>query len=565
MLFIGFLLANSAFSQSDAAHFGTYIGKADSSYKVKNYTLAGQYADKFMQIDSTSNGLCYRALRYWALAENKPKAIAYLQKYIALNLSYGLNNFSVDLEKENDLTALHHTKEWQETIRSLKDKEKKKNEAEQQKISGYKARQAAFEKLNVTGSLRVDTSISAQTLYKQLTQFNSFSKPETDNGYLFFWFPVNDSVNAPYTVSLPATYEPGRSFSLLFVLHGAVSMNKHPLYADRKIEETTGKHIATYVAKNEMIAVYPFGSPQFNWMHLEDGFHLVPGILTYLKKHLNINDNRVFITGHSNGATGAFSYMLKSPDVFGGFYGLNTQPRVRTGGTFIKNAGNRYFYSIATDKDYYYPPQAHDSINRIAKALNIDWITDMYKGYPHWFPQLDESEPAIDNIFTHLSAKQRNPFGEKLYWETDDVTYGKCDWLQITSLDTMSQQAEWHQPINFAITQWIDNQDTSKMIERREMAFQYPRKSGAVQANFRNNTFYLTTSCVKEIKLFLSPEMVDFSKPVTVYVNNKQVYRKKKSYNKSYMLSKYKQHFDRKALWVNELVVSTTEKSIIKQ
>ncbi len=58
---------------------------------------------------------------------------------------------------------------------------------------------------------------------------------------------------------------------------------------------------------------------------------MVPSILRQMKQVINIDDNRVFVSGHSNGATGSFSYMLKQPAPFAGFYGFNTRPVIATG------------------------------------------------------------------------------------------------------------------------------------------------------------------------------------------------------------------------------------------
>jgi hypothetical protein len=50
--------------------------------------------------------------------------------------------------------------------------------------------------------------------------------------------------------------------------------------------------------------------------------------------------------------------------------------------------------------------------------------------------------------------------------------------------------------------------------------------------------------------------MVDFSRPVTVMVNGKQVYSHTTGYNKAFMLANFTKEFDRKAVWANYIDVT---------
>jgi predicted peptidase len=45
---------------------------------------------------------------------------------------------------------------------------------------------------------------------------------------------------------------------------------------------------------------------------------MVTNIVKDMKRYFNIDDDKVFLSGHSNGATGVISYLLKSPSFFAG-------------------------------------------------------------------------------------------------------------------------------------------------------------------------------------------------------------------------------------------------------
>jgi len=292
-------------------------------------------------------------------------------------------------------------------------------------------------------------------------------------------------------------------------------------------------------------------------MYPDKGFFMVPQILKNIKRFINVDDDRVFITGHSNGATGSFSYLMKQPSPFAAFYGFNTRPRVATGGTFIRNILNRSWFNVSTDLDYYYPPGAHDSLTKVMKSLGADYQDHRFNGFTHGFPQYNESEPAYKLLFADLDNRKRNPFKNTIYWECDDLKYGECDWMKITALDTTHTPATWQQNITFPIKKWIvlDKKNVPHEVDTLVTAFNYRHRSGAVKATYENNVFTVETSDVRSFRLLLSPEMVDMSKPVSVIVNGKLYSKQQVKYNKEFMVDNFKNTLDRSAIWVNHIDV----------
>ncbi len=530
------------------------INKADSFYQVKNYAMAAALSEEFLKADSTCDGCTYKAACYQALTGNSQKAVLLLKK--AFILGYGAKF----LDQDNDLISLHTDPQWQMLVKMSRDSYEgiltERLQIANEKRKKYMDWQSQWQENDRLSLKNIDTSIDAKVVYKKLKSLNTYHFIQNIHNYLFFYCRVNDSIQMPYTVLLPESYHPDRSYPLLVVLHGAVGMVKIiPPYADSFVVNGFHRHFTKYAKAHQMIMVFPYGNRQYNWMYPDDGFKMAPSIITYLKQFLNIDDNRIYMTGHSNGATGSFSYLMKEPNLFAAFSGMNTQPKVKTGGTFLPNAKNRSFYAIATDKDYYYPPVANDSLLQLAHRLGINWTLDLQKGYPHWFPQFDAADEPVKKMFDSLLSKKRDAFRKTLYWECDEVKYGRCDWLSITALDTLQQQAAWHKQYNFRINQWIDNENPDKIIDSTSLAFSYPRKSGAVRASYKDNQFNLSTSRVKSLDIYLSPEMIDFSKPVTVVVNGKKKFNKKIKYDKEFMLNSFATYFDRKAIWVNRISI----------
>lgn len=397
---------------------------------------------------------------------------------------------------------------------------------------------------------------SGKSVYQKIKNFNIFSPKKYRNYSVRF--SITDSIHTAYFVHLPENYDPRKRYSLLFFLHGAVQGNALADYLEEKVLEGWNRYYTKYANLNQVILVFPQGSRKYNWMGPDEGFFMVPAILKQIKQSINIDDDKVFITGHSNGATGSFSYLMKEQSPFAGFYGFNTQPKVRTGGTFIKNILNRSFFNVSTDEDYYYPPDANDTLNVIMKKLDADYQDHRYQGYPHWFPAFEASEPAHQLLFADLAARKRNPFQHELYWECDDLKYGQADWLKISQLDTAGKKASWHERLNFKLYNLLVTDKNDSLIKKDTVlnAFNFPRKSAVVKGYFRNNEFHLETSAVKKLSILISPEMVDMQKPVVIYVNGIKKAGKMPAYDQSFILRNFKENNDRKAIWVDQIEIS---------
>ncbi|MDM1408201.1 alpha/beta hydrolase-fold protein [Myroides sp. DF42-4-2] len=401
------------------------------------------------------------------------------------------------------------------------------------------------------------TATNGKKLYEEMKRYNPYL-PKAQRDYSIS-FVVNDTAKTSFFIHLPKNYSAAKQYPVLFFLHGAVRYNTLQEFQTKELNlDGWNRYYTKYAELNEVILIFPSGSKQFNWMTSTDGFFMIPAMLSEVKKAINVDDNKVFISGHSNGATGAFSYLMKDASPFAGFYGFNTQPKVFTGGTFVENIKNRSFINFSTDEDYYYPPNANDSFTAMMNGLKADYKEYRYNGFPHWFPEFDESEPAYQLLFNDLKGRQRKSFTNELTWEFDDNANGAVDWLTNIELDTLSPKADWHKERNFKITKWLeyDKAENLQTIEVDKDAFWMPRMSGKVIAQYKDNEFRIETSRVKSLAIAISPEMVNLKNKVKVYVNGKLYYDEKVAYNTAFMLDNFDKTRDRKTIWINKIDVT---------
>lgn len=429
------------------------------------------------------------------------------------------------------------------------------------KSKALKAKQTFYDDLKVqekefyaVDKVPLNKTKDGKALYSEMKKKAGYLPKQHQNYSLTL--VINDTARTAFFVHLPPNYNPAKRYPLLFFLHGAVRNNLLTDYLPAAwVLYDWNRYYTKYAELNDVILVFPQGSKEFNWMTSDKGFFMVPKILTLVKKAINVDDNKVFITGHSNGATGSFSYLMKQPTPFAGFYGFNTQPKVFTGGTFVENIKNRSFINFSTDKDYYYPPNANDDFTKLMNSINADYKEYRYNGFPHWFPEFDESEPAYKILFADLLQRQRNPFPKEISWEFDDNRYGNIDWLTNMKLDTLANRKAWHKEKNFKINQWLEYNEKDSLITKTvdKMAFDFPRKSGKIRARYANNVFHIETSCIKSFAVNIAPEMVDTNKKVRIFVNGKLRFDKRIGYDASLMLKNFDATQDRNQVWINQI------------
>jgi len=522
-----------------------------NSKNETNYKKALDMYEEAFSIypDSIDRKGLYKASILASEIKDYDKAFKYLTPLAAMKTEedgYPGWSYIVGNHSESEYKNLLSNPRWKVLKqKAIKDKSEFYNELQKKEKEFYSINQINLEGIE-----------DSRILYEKIKNFNPY-KTKMNRDYSIS-FKVNDTTKTSFFIHFPKDYNPKKRYSLLFFLHGAVRSSELSDYqfADWNLGGWN-RYYTKYADLNDVILVFPDGSRQYNWMGPDDGFFMIPEMLKLIKKTINIDDNKVFISGHSNGATGSFSYLMKQPTQFAGFYGFNTYPKVFTGGTFVENIKNRSFINFSTDKDYYYPPKANDDFTKLMDGINADYKEYRYNGFPHWFPEFNESEPAFQILFNDLTNRSRKPFPKEISWEFDDEKYGNINWLSGIKLDTLSQKKDWHKELNFKITKWLEFKDRESddliEIDVDKNAFNFPRKSGKIKAEYDRNVFRIETSDIKSFSIYISPEMVNLKKKVKVYINGKLYFNKIVNYNCEFMLQNFKNNQDREQIWINSI------------
>jgi hypothetical protein len=127
----------------------------------------------------------------------------------------------------------------------------------------------------------------------------------------------------------------------------------------------------------------------------------------------------------------------------------------------------------------------------------------------HWWPE----ERAFYETFVHSHPRATHP--ERLSWETDRTDrFNRVRWLIIDKLGVRKSDAT------------LEDVDSTIFAGQKYQIFPRRRQvpSGRVDIERHGNTFDTKTRGVSELTLLLSPDAIDFAKPVQVTVNGSQAF-----------------------------------------
>ena len=399
-----------------------------------------------------------------------------------------------------------------------------------------------------------DQKINGDSAWNILSNWNSY--PGISNVKKWYLFLYKDSVfgTVPLKVFIPENYHSNTPSPAVLILHGAVGLSSFKdAYKDTAADEDL---FYSYFAKHNFIIVRPFGDVKIkfdwvvNWFNGNNNptFQTLTDIINKLKTILNIDDNKIFALGHSDGSDGAFALEVYKPSVFAGFIAYNSMMKnLFTHDIYLRNTLNRPLYLVHSDLDDLRPIQQTRLIVKVLDSLNSPVAYKEYAGYQHYDKHLQMDLPFS---YEWMKGINRNPFQKSITWEMSDPTYNTCDWLHVIQFDINAAGAKWHTQL-----------DVKSYNKRDKTYFNSPyfelNQSAAVKATFNNNVFDINTSRITEIELLISPVMVNLQKPVIVKINGKEVFNKKVVADKAFLLKHFTSSFDRKALWVTSVRLKT--------
>ena len=272
-------------------------------------------------------------------------------------------------------------------------------------------------------------------------------------------------------------------------------------------------------------------------------------LLDRVKRTYNVDENRVYLTGISDGATGVYFYAMKLPTPFSAFLPLNGNMRVlatpstrANGQLYAGNMVNKPFFIVNGGRDPLYPVSAVAPHVEMLTAAGTEVTFRPQPEAGHdtsWWPT--EREAFTQFVTTH----PRQPHPATVSWESERTDrFNRAHWLVIDQLGRRVTDDTTLEDVNrFGV----------RGGDQRMFARTFP--SGRVDARRQGNTFEARTRGVAKFSLLLSPDVVDLSEPVVVRVNGEVVFNGPVRQDLPTLLRWYARDLDRTMLYTAQLTI----------
>jgi pimeloyl-ACP methyl ester carboxylesterase len=343
-------------------------------------------------------------------------------------------------------------------------------------------------------------------------------------------------------VEVPADYDPARPIPLRISLHGGVG-REAPGPGDQPARALSNRH----PAGRKEIVIHPRAWSASAWWQPAQVDNIL-GLVERAKRVYNVDESRIYVTGISDGGTGVYYLAMREATLWSACVPLNGHPLVianpqtgADGQLYSGNLANCPLYIVNGGKDRLYPAASVAPIVELFKRAAVPLTWQVHPDGEHnvnWWP---EERPRVDAF---LTAHPRQAHPAKITWETERTDrYNRFRWLVIDRLGTRGSDVA------------LDDVNTYRQGMRTARLFERLKPSGRVDAERQGNTYEVRTRGVQQFTLLLSPDAIDFSRPVRVTVNGRTVHDAVVARDLAVLQKWWKKDHDRTMLYGAELKV----------
>ncbi len=290
--------------------------------------------------------------------------------------------------------------------------------------------------------LHNDETISSDSLYTIFKTESDYIQPRELDVLIKDYHVISDTLRAPFFYHLPAGYDSEVKNPLLISLHGGVSREEFITdYEDSIIQSP----FLAFTEERGWITLFPQGNIHTTWWS-ETGMYNIKYQIRYLKEKYNVDDDRVYLTGFSDGGSAAYHFGLLDPQDFAAFYPLSGNMLVGSVvedvPVYTPNLSNRHVRAVNTDLDRLYPAKRMRLMVELAQQMGADIFYLEYWDIGHSY---DYGKMDLPRMFADMEKQTRNIFQPSVRWETADTRWGRSDWLEIVEIDTLRIKKDWHE------------------------------------------------------------------------------------------------------------------------
>jgi poly(3-hydroxybutyrate) depolymerase len=230
-------------------------------------------------------------------------------------------------------------------------------------------------------------------------------------------------------IDVPASYDPSTRWPVRVQLHGGV---------DRSNPEEGRRRRPNRLPGEPQIILHPFAWGEVAWWHGPQVENVL-GLVDRVKRQYNVDESRIYLTGTSDGATGAYFLAMREPTpwasvlpLIGHLAVLANQTTGADGDLFVSNLVNRPFFVVNGVRDPLYPAaRVAPYLETLVQAgVSLTFRPQPTGGHDtSWW----ESERPAYEAFVRDHPRPAHP--PLLSWTTERTDrYQRIQWLVIDQL-----------------------------------------------------------------------------------------------------------------------------------
>ena len=275
----------------------------------------------------------------------------------------------------------------------------------------------------------VESGIGFDEALKRLRQGRVYSA-DVRRGFVQASYRAEGGDEYFYALDVPEAYDPARTYQVRVQLHGGVG----------RVEASAPREGGALgrLPGAEQIYVMPSAWRDAPWWSRRQVENL-HAILDSVKRTYNVDENRVVLSGVSDGGTGAYYVAMRNPTPFASVLPLNgfilvlrNETSDADGDLFPNNLVNRPFFIVNGGRDPLYPTSVVDPYVAQLKNGGVDLV---YRPQPNaghdtsWWPDVK------DEFERFVTDHPRRPLPDKLSWEAGPPNLpSRASWLVIDRL-----------------------------------------------------------------------------------------------------------------------------------
>jgi predicted esterase/predicted small lipoprotein YifL len=293
---------------------------------------------------------------------------------------------------------------------------------------------------------------------------------------------LNDK-SYPYALYVPAAAKPGDSYPLMIVLHGMGGSGSNTIanWVERLAED--------FII---LCPSYPMGA----WW-AQPAEDLVLQLVQEVQTKYPVDPNRIFLSGLSNGAIGAYMIGMFYPDLFAGIIPIASgiTPRYMH---FLVNLKNTPIYIIQGVHDPVFPIQLTRRVHKILTDMKYPVVYREHeeKGSAHGGHFLPNTE--VPPLVEWMKKQNRNPNPMVVRMTREANHLGRIHWVRLSK------------GLQMAALQLPGPEKELVNVQDGKIATLFATQKG-------NNEFDVMGKNLVEFELFFNTDMVDFDAPVRVF------------------------------------------------